>query len=270
MKTNPSLNGKTALVTGATGGLGAAFARRLAARGADLVLTDLHGDRLAELASEIQGRHGRQVTAVPLDLAAPGATAALLDRTEGAGVAVEVLVNNAGFATLGAFLDTPWERQAEMAAVNSLVPADLAWRFGRAMRARGSGFILNVASFASFTPIPNMAVYAASKAFARSFSEGLSFELEPAGIRVCALCPGAVATPFWDVASRTASAPVKPPGASPEQVAASALDALFAGRRLCLPRAKDHANAFFLRLLPRGFVARMAGREMGLGRRSAS
>ncbi|MBI5526030.1 MAG: SDR family oxidoreductase [Deltaproteobacteria bacterium] len=259
------LKGKTALVTGASSGLGRSFANLLAAKGADLVITARRGDRLKTLAGELETKHGSTVTIIPLDLSMRGAAAELFERTEAAETPVEILVNNAGFATLGTFLDTACERSAELLAVNMKSPTELCWRLGRAMRERGSGRILNVASFASFTPVPNMAIYAASKAYVRNFSEALSIELDGTGVHVCALCPGPVATDFYEVAGRAVGRTDVPAGAAgPDEIAGAGLDALFAGKRLCLPVAKDHMNAFFMRLLPRGFVMKMAGKEMGL------
>jgi short-subunit dehydrogenase len=259
------LNGKTALITGASSGMGRSFALQLAERGADVVITARRDERLRSLAEEITERHGVKATVVPLDLSLPDAPARLFDSTEGSGTPVEVLVNNAGFANLGTFLDTPYERSAELLNLNMLALTGLCWRFARPMCGRGSGFILNVASFASFTPVPNMAAYAASKAYVRNFSEALAMELEGSGVRVCAICPGPVATEFYEVAGRVAGRTGIPSGAAgPDRIAAAGLGALFSGRRLCLPVAKDHLNALFMRLLPRGFVMRMAGKEMGL------
>lgn len=261
------LKGRTAMVTGASSGMGVSFARQLAAKGANLVLTARREDRLKALATEITAAHGTKVTVIALDLALSDAPDRLFADTEGVGRPVDVLINNAGFATLGDFLDTPRERAMELLVVNITALTALTWRFGQAMRARKTGFVLNVASFASFTPVPHMSVYAASKAYVRNFSEAVAIELEGSGVRVCAICPGAVATEFWSVANRGTTAQVIPSGAdSPDAIAAAGLDALFAGRRLALPRVKDSVNAFFLRLLPRGFVMRMAGKEMGAGR----
>jgi short-subunit dehydrogenase len=260
---NTTLKGRTALVTGASSGLGICFATQLAECGADLVLTARREERLHELAGTLSARHGCRATVVPLDLAAPEGPARLLAATEGAGLAVDVLVNNAGFASLGDFLDVPLERASELLALNVAALTEITWRVGRAMRERKRGHILNVASFAAFTPVPHMAVYAASKAYVRNFTEAAALELAPHGVVLCALCPGAVATEFWDVANRGAAGSVSPSGAErPEVIVAAGLEALFAGRRLVLPRAKDAVNAFFLRLLPRGFVMKMAGREM--------
>jgi hypothetical protein len=262
-----SLKGKTALVTGASSGMGARFAERLAARGADLVITARREDRLKALAADITQKHGVAVTVLPLDISLPDTPGALFAKTEGAGRPVEVLINNAGFAALGRFLDTPYERSAQLLTVNMLALTDLTWRFGRAMRDRGSGYILNMASFSAFTPVPNMATYAASKAYVRNFTEAVALELEGTGVRLCAICPGAVATEFWDVANQSSPAKTVPSAAAgPDTIAAAGLEALFGGKNLALPCSVDHFNAFFMRLLPRGFIMKMAGKEMGLGK----
>ncbi len=260
----PDLRGRTALVTGASSGLGRVFADQLAAMGADLVVTARREDRLDELGRTLPGRHGVTVTAIPLDLAAPGAPEQLFEVTEGAGMAVDVLINNAGFAVLAPFLEIPAERTDEQLRLNVVALTELTWRFGGAMRARGGGHILNVASFAGFTPVPCFATYAAGKAYVRSLSEALAHELAPEGVRVCALCPGGVATEFWEVASDTGpSRPVRATLARPEDVVRAGLDGLFGGRASVLPGLLNPINAFFMRFLPRGFLVRMTGRMMG-------
>ena len=262
-----TLKGKTALVTGASSGMGAAFAGLLAARGADLVITARREDRLKALAADITQKHGVAVTVIPLDISLPNAAAALFAKTEGEGVPVEVLVNNAGFAMLGTFLDMPYERASELFRVNMLALSELTWLFARAMRDRKSGYILNMASFSAFTPVPNMAAYSASKVFVRNFSEALAVELEGSGVKLTTICPGIVDTDFYEIASRTAGRLIKPSGGdTPEKIAAIGLDALFGGERLCIPVAKDHLNAFFMKLLPRGFIMKTAGKEMGLNK----
>jgi uncharacterized protein len=259
----PDLRGKTALVTGASSGLGREFALQLAAMGAELVLTARREDRLDALGRELPGRFGVPVTAVPLDLTAAGAPAALFDVTEGRGQTVDVLINNAGFATLAPFLDIPLERTADQLRLNVVALSELTWRFGRTMRERGVGHILNVASFAGFTPVPYFATYAAGKAYVRSLSEAAAHELAPAGVRVCVLCPGGVATEFWDVASEGApGGAVQATLARPEDVVAAGLRALFDGRSSVLPGALNQLNAFFMRFLPRGFLVRMTGKVM--------
>ncbi|MDP7111529.1 MAG: SDR family oxidoreductase [Myxococcota bacterium] len=257
------LRGKTALVTGASSGLGREFAVQLAGMGAELVLTARREDRLDALGRELPDRFGVPVTVVPLDLTADGAPAALFEVTEGRGQPVDVLVNNAGFATLAPFLDIPLERTVDQLRLNVVALSELTWRFGRAMRARGGGHILNVASFAGFTPVPYFATYAAGKAYVRSLSEAAAHELASAGVRVCALCPSGVATEFWDVAGDgAAGGGVQAALARPEAVVAAGLRGLFDGRASVLPGPLNQLNAFVMRFLPRGFLVRMTGKVM--------
>ncbi len=258
------LRGKRALITGASSGLGAEFASQLAALGAELVLTARREDRLDALGRELPARHGVPVTTIPLDLTDDDASATLVELTEGAGQPVDVLVNNAGFATLAPFLDIPLERTADQLRLNILALSELTWRFGRAMRERGAGHILNVASFAGFTPVPYFATYAAGKAYVRSLSEAAAHELAPHGVRICVLCPGGVATEFWDVASDAPDGPGVPGSlALPADVVRAGLRGLFTGRTSVLPGAANQINALFMRLLPRRFLIRMTGKVMG-------
>lgn len=259
----PDLRGKTALVTGASSGLGREFALQLAAMGAGLVLTARREDRLDELGREIPRRHGVPVTTVPLDLTDDDAPDHLFRATEGAGDPVDVLVNNAGFATLAPFCEIPLERTREQLQLNVGALTELTWRFGNAMADRGAGHILNVASFAGYTPVPYFATYAAGKAYVRNFSEALAQELAGSGVQVCVLCPGGVATEFWDVASEDGPArSIRATLARPEDVVRAGLTGLFDGRTSVLPGNLNQLNAFAMRFLPRGFLTRMTGKVM--------
>jgi hypothetical protein len=231
--------------------------------GAELLLTARREDRLDALGREIPDRFGVAVTTVRLDLTDGGAPEALFEVTEGRGQPVDVLVNNAGFATLAPFLDIPLDRTADQLRLNVIALSELTWRFGRAMRTRGGGHILNVASFAGFTPVPYFATYAAGKAYVRSLSEAAAHELAPDGVRICALCPGGVATEFWEVASEGgAGGGVQTSLARPEAVVAAGLRGLFDGRASVLPGVLNQLNAFIMRFLPRGFLVRMTGKVM--------
>jgi short-subunit dehydrogenase len=195
---------QTALVTGASSGIGAAFARALAARGAHLVLAARSTDKLEALAAELSARHGVRAVAVRSDLAQPGAGAALAREVASRGVTVDVLVNNAGFATHGLFEATSPERERDEIQVNVAAVVDLAHAFFPGMLARGRGAVVNVASTAAFQPVPYMAVYGATKAFVLSFSEALWGEARGRGVSVLALCPGQTDTAFFDVAGDVA------------------------------------------------------------------
>lgn len=182
--------GKVALITGASMGIGAAFARELAARGMNLVLVARSVDRLQALADELTPRHGIRVEVVPADLSQPDAGRAIAETCSRLGLEVHLLVNNAGFGTSGPFHTISPERERDEVMVNVLAVVDLTHRFLPGMRARKAGGIINVASTAAFQPIPYLAVYAASKAFVLSFSEALWAECQEEAVRVLALCPG--------------------------------------------------------------------------------
>jgi short-subunit dehydrogenase len=257
------LSGKTALVTGASSGMGHCFAEQLAAMGADLVICARRKERLDELAARIRESHGVEVLVIPVDLTEAGAAEKLFESTEGAGKPIEVLINNAGFAIFSPFVDIPWERTRQQIGLNVFALTELTWRFTGAMRGRGRGNILNVASFAGYTAVPNYATYAAGKAYVRNFSEALAWELRKTGVRVCSLCPGPVATEFFNVAGQTEMTPmVRAIQMQPERVARIGLKALFRGRRNLLPGPANKLSAFFMRFLPRRFLVWMTGRSL--------
>jgi short-subunit dehydrogenase len=190
-----------ALVTGASSGIGAAFARAYAARGRHLVLVARREDRLRALAEELRARHGAGVEVCSVDLARPDGAAELLRQVDGLGHEVVALVNNAGFGTAGrAFADVPVERSVEMVRLNCDTVVELTARCLPAMLARGDGEIVNVGSIAGFQPLGTMALYAASKAFVLNFTLGVWGETRRSGVRVLALCPGDTNTEWEEVA----------------------------------------------------------------------
>jgi short-subunit dehydrogenase len=190
---------RTALITGASSGLGAEFARQLAARGADLVLVARRADRLEALADELREAHGVAVTPIALDLSTPGAAAELTGRLEGLGIDVHTLVNNAGFGMYGPFAAADGARITEQVQLNVAALVDLSRALFPTLTAHGDGALINIASTAAYQPIPSMAVYGATKAFVLSFTEALWKEAQPSGLRVLALSPGATRTEFFDV-----------------------------------------------------------------------
>ncbi|MFZ4651218.1 MAG: SDR family NAD(P)-dependent oxidoreductase [Rubrivivax sp.] len=252
-----ALAGKTALVTGASSGIGEALARQLASRGVHLVLVARSQDRLQALAQELAARHGVQARALAADLAQPGCGAALQARVQALGESVDILVNNAGFGTYGPFEEiAPAQEQREI-ALNVAAVVDLTHAFLPAMLARGEGVVLNVASTAAFQPTPYLAVYGATKAFVLSFSEALWAEYRGRGIHVAALCPGAVDTAFiaglGDPAVRHTS--VFASTLSPESVARRAVQALLGTSPTHIIGAKNWLMAQSARITPRRIVA---------------
>jgi short-subunit dehydrogenase len=194
------LTGKTALVTGASSGIGEAIARQLAARGADVILVARRRDKLEALAGAIRAGHRVRADVVAMDLGEAGSAERLFEATEGAGRAVDVLVNNAGFGVHDRFADIAWERTASQLQLNIVSLTELTHRFVRAMLERRRGWILNVASVGAYMPVPSYATYAAGKAYVRNFTEALAFELRGTPVHVCCLNPGATATELMDVA----------------------------------------------------------------------
>ena len=191
--------GKWALVTGASSGIGSALARELAGRGAKLILTARRKDRLDALAAEL-GAKGTETRIVAADLNNSAAPKQIYDATEGAGFAVDVLINNAGLGQYGAFYLSNPEQEVSQVRVNCEAMVRLSRLFVPRMMERRQGWVLVLASTASFQPVPYLSTYAATKAFVLSFSEALSTELQGTGVSVLALCPGPTRTEFQKVA----------------------------------------------------------------------
>ena len=250
--------GKTALITGASSGIGAEFAHALAGRGMDVVLVARSEGRLTALAEELRARHGVRAEVVTADLSRAGAAAALHAETDKRSLQIDLLVNNAGFGTHGPFETLDAGREHEEVMLNVATVVDLCHAYLPAMARRGDGAVLNVASTAAFQPTPYMAVYGATKAFVLSFSEALWAEYRGRGVRVCALCPGPTTTAFFDVVG-TPDAGV---GARRRaaQVVATGLRALEADR----PSAVDGlANRLLVqgsRVTPRAVMAMLSRR----------
>ncbi len=245
--------GKTVVVTGGSTGIGAAFARELARRGARLVLVARGGERLQRLASEIGGAQ-----VLVEDLAKPGAARRVFDAVAAKGLEVDVLVNNAGFATFGPFAEVPLEAQREELDLNVGALVELTHLFLPGLERRRGG-VIQVASTAAFQPVPFMAVYAASKAFVLSFSEALWAEYRPRGVRVLALCPGATDTPFFQRAGEAAAFGKK---ARPEDVVRLGLQAFQANRASVVHGASNVFTTLLSRFFTRAFVATLSARLM--------
>ena len=190
---------RTALVTGASSGIGAGLATALAARGADVVLVARREDRLSELAHRLQHDFGITAHAISRDLTQPDASAGLVEDLAARGLTVDVLVNNAGFGTHSAFVKEDASRVSDEIALNVAVLVALTRALLPGMVERDFGAVVNVASTAAFQPLPQMAVYGATKAFVLSFTEALWGELEGSGVKALALCPGATDTEFFGV-----------------------------------------------------------------------
>jgi short-subunit dehydrogenase len=249
---------KTVLITGGSTGIGAEFARQLAARRARLVLVARRGERLRALGDELRAAHGIAVEGVAADLARPGAAARLGAAVQALGLGVDVLINNAGFGSYGAFDGQSRERQREQIDLNVGALVELTHEFLPGIERAGGG-VIHVASTAAFQPVPYMAVYGATKAFVLSFSEALWAELRPRGVRVLALCPGATDTPFFDVAGANAAVGQR---AAPADVVRAGLAAFARGKSYVVPGTGNFLVAQAARLLPRQAGVRLTARIM--------
>ena len=250
--------GKWALVTGASAGIGAELARQLAAHGAHVVLTARRKDRLLALAAQLRAAHGVSLEVFEADLAQPGAPDALFSFTKEKGIAVEVLVNNAGFGVYGAFHQSRLDRQLEMVQVNIAAVVHLTHLYLPAMIERRRGDILILASTAAFQAVPYVATYAATKSFDLFFAEALAEEVREYGIHVTALCPGATSTEFQQVAAQPDYAFRS--AETPEKVAKVGLEALAAGKSTVISGARNNVMTQSQRLAPRRLVTAMAAR----------
>jgi len=251
-------DGRRAVITGASAGLGEAFAHLLAEEGWDLALVARREDELHRVAGVLRAHHGVEVHVVPADLTRPGAGGLVADRLAARGFVPDVLINNAGFGLVGRAVELPAERQLEMIDLNLRAAVDLSLRFLPSMTARGRGGVLNVASLAAFMPGPNMAVYFATKAALLSFSEALAEEMAGTGITVSAFCPGPVRTGFLDASgvSRTWLSRVLRPVRA-DIVARAGWQGFKEGRTVVVPGLLNTLMAWSVRFAPRGLTRRV-------------
>ncbi len=251
MATPKDFNGKWALVTGASAGIGVALARELARFGAKLILTARRRDRLEELAIELTAL-GRDVRIITADLNDPAGPQQIYDETEGAGLPVDILINNAGLGQFGAFHLSRMEQEISQVRVNCESVVRLTRLFLPRMVERRRGWMLVTASTASFQPVPYLSTYAATKAFDRMFALGVAQEVARYGIKVTALCPGATESEFFDIARADL---FKQRGTqSAQDVARLAISALARGKRTMLPSLGGRASAFAVRFFPVGMI----------------
>jgi uncharacterized protein len=256
---------KTALVTGASAGLGTELAWLLAEDKHDLVLVARRRDKLEALAAEIRAKHGVDVLVLPEDLGKPGAAARVTGALDARGVVIEVLVNNAGFGSSGAFAERELAREIEMIQVNIVSLVELTHLLLPGMIKRKSGRVLNIGSTAGFVPGAFMAIYYASKAFVNSFTEALSVELAGTGVTATVSCPGATATEFSHVAGNDKTALFKSRVMGAREVAEDAYRAMTRGEPLRVAGFMNKVRIASLRMAPRGVIRSIAA---GLNRAS--
>lgn len=252
------LTGKTALITGASVGIGRDLAEIFAANGHHLVITARNRAQLSELAARLHQQHGVNVEVIDKDLALPGTPQELFDQTQARGIAIDYLVNNAGFGTHGKFAESDVAAQLGMLHVNVVALTHLCRLFLPPMLARRSGKILNVASTAAFQAGPLMAVYYASKAYVVSFSEALAAENHRKGVTVTALCPGPTTTEFQKRAGITNSRLFESNTMSSMDVARIGYEGMMAGRRMVIPGLSNRILALGAKLAPRGISTAIA------------
>jgi short-subunit dehydrogenase len=248
-----------ALITGASGGIGAAFATVFAQSGYDLVLVARSEEPMKRLASDLRA-YGAVTQTIAMDLTPADAAERLAAEVATRGVIVDALVNNAGYATYGLFAETPLAEQLGEIALNVATLTALTHRFLPQMRARKHGYILNVASTAAFLPGPYMAVYYATKAFVLSFSEALATELEGTGVSVTCLCPGATASGFQERAKMTDAPIMQMAMPSAADVARFGYDAMIAGKTVAIHGGTNAVVPLLTRILPRFVLPKIVRR----------
>ena len=248
---------KTTLITGASSGIGEAFVRKLGARGHNLLLVSRSEDKLSMLCNEVGRAANIRAEYFAIDLSKPDAPQRLFEETRTRELEIDLLINNAGFGSMGEFAKLDLQRELNMIDLNIRSLVELTYLFLQPMRERKSGSIMNVASTAAFQPVPFMATYAATKAFVLSFSEALWEENRPYGVEVMALCPGVTETNFFE-ASKMQRPPVRT-SQTPEQVVDVALRALARGKSSVISGWTNWLMVESERLVPRKLVLRAAG-----------
>jgi len=251
----------TALITGASSGIGEAFARRLAAEGHDLFLVARSEDKLRKLCEALSSVHNIKADFLSEDLSQPGADSRCLIETERRGFEIDLLINNAGFGSMGDFAKLDIERELEMIRLNIGALVGLTHRYLGPMRERRKGTIINVSSGAGFQPIPFMATYAATKTFVTAFSEAIAEENRPFGIEVIAVCPGSTETPFFETGNVGREFNAKGME-TPEQVVETALKSIGSGKAKVVSGWKNRLVARSVTLAPNWLIARVIANKL--------
>ena len=244
-----------ALVSGASSGMGREFARVLAARGHDLIITARRADRLTELKQELEAAHGVAVAVIPADLNSPDGATKLFRQVQAQAHDVEILINNAGFGIFGSFLDQTAAEIDSMIQVNVAALTTLTRLFSEQMAKRGGGSILQISSYAGVQPIPRYTVYSGAKAYVVAFAQALRHELKKHNVRVCVMAPGFSATEFHDVSGHVKTSTMRFLSLSPRKFAEAGLGGLRRNQFLITPGWMYRINNFVLRFLPRSVAS---------------
>lgn len=257
-----SAGGGTALVTGASSGIGYELTQLFAADGWDIVLVSRRREKLESVAEGLADRYGVEGHVFPKDLAEPAAAGELYEAVTGAGHEVDALVNNAGFGSFGPFLEDDVDTDHAMITLHATTVTTLTKLFGREMAERGGGRVLNNASVAGWAPTPSSAVYSAAKHYERAFSEALAEELEPEGITVTALCPGETRTGFFERGNYDRADIEDEELMSAREVAGAGYRGMMDGDRLVVPGRLNKLRVFLGRLLPRSLYVKTTERSL--------
>lgn len=248
----------TALITGASNGIGLELARVHASKGDDLVLTARNKSKLDELKAELEGKHQIRVYTIGKDLALPESARELYEETTRLGIRIDYLINNAGFGDFGMFAEREWDKQHQMIQLNITALTHLTRLYLQDMLQRGSGKIMNVASTAAFQPGPLMAVYYATKAYVLHFSEAVANEVRDKGVTITALCPGPTESGFQSAASMEESRLFKGKKIpSSRSVAEYGYKAMMKGQVVAIHGMMNNILAFFVRFMPRAIVVKV-------------
>ncbi len=256
------LQGKTALVTGASSGLGSDFARQLARRGCRLILVARREDRLLALQQELASTTSMPVEIIPMDLVAPQAPEQLFDRLQASNLPVDVLINNAGYGLFGEFAGVPWERTEDMLRLDILSLTHLMHIFGGDMVKRNFGYILNVASIGAFQPSPTYAAYSAAKSYVFYLTQAVHYELRRTGVKCTVLSPGVTRTEFLSVAGQKPTFYQRMSMMESPAVARVGIQAMLKGRASVVPGVSNALFAFMMRFLPYQLQASLADLAM--------
>jgi short-subunit dehydrogenase len=264
------LQGKWALITGASSGLGVDFAHDLAGRGCNLILVARRQERLEAVAQEVMAKHNVTAKVIAMDLGEPDAPQRLYDQVSEMGTAtstssaqsVSVLINNAGFGVFGEFTEIPWEREAAMLNLDIVSLVHLTKLFVKDMVAADFGYVLQVSSIGAYQPSPLYASYSASKAFVLSFGEAINYELRDSNVSVTVLSPGVTRTEFLDVAGQETTFYQRMMMMESKDVVRIGLDAMFKGKASVIPGFGNWLGAWANRLIPRRAQTALAYRLM--------
>ncbi|MFD0695771.1 SDR family NAD(P)-dependent oxidoreductase [Paenibacillus sp. GCM10027628] len=249
---------KTALITGASSGIGEVFARRFAEQGYHVILAARSKDKLERLAAELAKQYGVEVHVIHIDLSVPNAASEVYNHTERLGKQVDILVNNAGIGLSGEFLNHDQEAYRKQVMLNAASVLEMTHLYLPGMLAKGSGVIINTASLLAFFPFPYCSVYSATKAFVLSFTESIREEYRHRGIQVLALCPGPTDTNFFQSAKDVETAKKR----TPEQVVDTAMKALKRNKSYVIDGTNNYFTALLGRILPRKTVVQLFGAAM--------